>query len=234
MNKVICAAASLISFVLGFVLFGYITVKWGQNTDKWGDLATWTGSGVAFLALMAAICAAILSKQSSDKQNENSTIVSFMSLSKENANYINEKYYSMTKEVDNFFQENIDGYMSEEYNKDQSFFSVCKILVENSGECLSIISRTIFIINESRIPKKLKQALVREFFFSMSSYFISECLFHNHSKIFFTFNDQKNSIESWISSYIENIQTIQKIIVENGLFPDRVQLARKNGSLYPD
>ncbi|WP_156472269.1 hypothetical protein [Gluconobacter japonicus] len=199
-----------------------------------GDLATWTGSLVAFLALMAAICAAILSKQSSDKQNENSTIISFMSLSQDRANHINEKYDVMQKELDRFFQENADGYMNKEYHEDTSFFFACRVLVDNSGECLSVISRMLFIINESRIPENLKKSLIQEFFFSISSYFISECLFHNYSKIFFTFNDGKHSIVSWLSSYLENIHSIQKIIVENGLFPDRVQVARENGSLYSD
>lgn len=228
------ATIILVGFVCFFLFVAYVLkdVHWSCLGN--GDKATWVGSGVAFLALIAAMVAAILSKMSSDKQNENSIIISFMSLTQERAVSINEKYDAMKKEVDRFFKQNTDEYMSEEYYQDTSFFFTCEILVEKSSECLSIISRSIFIINQSRIPQSLKKALIREFFFSMSSDFISECLFHYRSGLFFTFNDQKNSIRSWVSSYLENIQSIQKIIVENELFSDRVQRAKENGSLYSD
>ncbi|MGY6770588.1 hypothetical protein [Komagataeibacter sp. NFXK3] len=209
-------------------------IKCNLSSIEWGDLATWVSAVVSLLALIAAITAAIWSKREAEKQNENSTIISLMSLVQERASKINDIFKKISDDVNNFFQESTDGYLTEGYFEVNSFTIACSSLSRESSEALKIISRTIFMINQNRIPDNLKKVLIEEFFISMSPLFISECLLYTGTNVFFSFNDKKENCDAWATMYYENIKSIQKIIVKNGLFDDTVKLSRRNGLLYAD
>lgn len=99
MHKVICLVVAGFYFVFGFLLCAFFFVCSGENTDRWGDLATWTGSGVTFLALIAAIAAAWWSKRASDQQTEKNTLTSLYSTIHSNVCKINDSFMILIRDL---------------------------------------------------------------------------------------------------------------------------------------
>ena len=102
MNKIICVGAAAFSFMIGFLFCASVFVFSGENTGRWGDLATWVGSSVSCLALIAAITAAMWSKKASDVANENSTFLTLNNLIEMKSQKFSLEYIKMESHVEDF------------------------------------------------------------------------------------------------------------------------------------
>lgn len=88
----------LLCFVLGFLLCALLFVGAGEGNSDWGDCATWVGSCIAFLALVAACYAAILGKRASNQSIEKNAILSLYSISTTITSNINEEFSRIISE----------------------------------------------------------------------------------------------------------------------------------------
>lgn len=228
MNKVICVGAAAFSFVIGFLLCAFVFVWSGENTDKWGDLATWVGSGVAFLALVAAIVAAYLGWRSADRQNENSTILSLLTMSESRSKQVENHFVSMEKIISDFFQGDADNFKVESYIAINEYSSSIVDVAREMSRIKIIVSRTISSFKEARISDLAKKNLVEDFFSFVPNLFISECITRSSTEIFFDYSYDEwiyedyqvimRNIQQWKLSYEIDVSYIRDVIIQYGLF----------------
>lgn len=230
MNKVICAALSLISFAFGFLLFGYITVKWGQNTDKWGDLATWTGSAVAFLALIAAIIAAILSKRASDVANENSTFLSLNTFIDGKSEKFSLEYTAMKSHVFDFEQKVrcVDAGSAPREEIKNFFYETWGNILKNALEMKSIFLQTRSSIIHTKISPSSRDELLRTFLDSLDREFVWEALFQSLTQAVMKYSEENFlGAELFYRNYMDIVVQMNDL----GMYPELFDQAKKMGKI---
>ncbi|NLI27894.1 MAG: hypothetical protein GX413_11025 [Acetobacter sp.] len=168
MNKIICVGVAAFSFVIGFLFCAFVFVFSGENTDKWGDLATWTGSGVAFLALIAAVFAAVWSKRSSNQTMEDNRYFSLLSFIQVRTLEVNESFKEFTKKLD----------------KPLKFEEVHSICDSFSGEFRRIYSNVSLTVGHSKVSEEKKNIIMLGFFSGISYSLIMEIIAGSTTKKF--------------------------------------------------
>ncbi|WP_155723158.1 hypothetical protein [Gluconobacter potus] len=99
MNKQFQLFLTILSFIVSFP-FGFLMLKRiKMPCMNSGDLATWAGSVVAFLALVAAVVAAWLNKKSSDQALQNSAFMELSSLTSIKSSDANREFEKMLNDI---------------------------------------------------------------------------------------------------------------------------------------
>ncbi|GBR64002.1 hypothetical protein GWA01_03630 [Gluconobacter wancherniae NBRC 103581] len=202
----------------------------GENTEKWGDLATWAGSGVSCLALIAAITATIWSKNASDVANENSTFLSLNSLVELESQKFSLEYEKMKNNVIDFKQKIRCIHAGSISIEETHRFSL-----EAWGEINrnSLKMNHIFIkakdnILYAKISSSSREKLMKNFLESIDYEFIFEALFQNLTK-----DVIECCKENFFGSemFYENYKSIVLEMNNFGMYSLLFDQAKKNGNI---
>lgn len=213
-----------VSFFWGFLLCALLFVGAGEGNSDWGDCATWIGSGVAFLALIAAVCAAWLNKKSSDQALQNSAFMELTSLTSIKSSDANREFKDMLalikKEKGQEWKISVyglsDSVKASQYQGYQDKIRKC------SEQIKKIFSHTIKMINASDLDEKKKNLIVEGFIDSFSQELINEIISGNETVLFW---DGSSSSQMYRGLYLQGYEIIMREIRRLNMYPDHVEAA---------
>ena len=184
-----------------------------------GDLATWTGSGVAFLALIAASTAAYYSYQASKKQHRNDILISANDLIEKRSDKINkifgemfglyEAYREKTTLRDGSYRSGADSYiLHAETNR---------ALFERIRMVESLVTQTCQTLREFEFVEEDKKKLISSFFSLWDFNIIEEIILNTNARIFFSHKMFYSKEDEQFGFYRKKIS---EEIKKTGLFTD--------------
>ena len=223
-NREQFATICLVGLVAFLLFVGYVLkdVHWAGLSA--GDKATWTGSGVAFLALVAAVVAAWLNKKSSDQALQNSAFMELSSLTFIKSSDANREFKDMLNDIrsekgkPNIGMEfDATGKIKEiTYQRYQDKIRTC------SEQIKKIFSHTVKMINASELDEKKKNLIVESFIDSFSPELINEII--SGGETIFFWNNSPTSL-FYRGLYLQNYDAIMNEIRRLKMYTFHVEAA---------
>lgn len=201
----------VVSFVLGFLLCALLFVGAGEGKSDWGDCATWVGSCVAFLALIAACYAAILSKRASDAANENAVLLSFQAVIEEKITKIDEEFKKIQEITNDFSEKNPTG-------KDINRFLFCDTawkIIESSRKIKEIYYTLDENISFSITSDEFKGKLISSFLRRINPLMVREMMSSAVTVVVFAYKPEDFTYDLEIS---ENYSQIIDALKVHGMY----------------